>query len=64
MRGLLQIIVEEEMDHLLIGEPVLDEMGFVASQRLDSIRDRLNLRDFSQIGKELFEMGVLPPRTI
>jgi hypothetical protein len=31
MRGVRQIIVEEEMDHPLIGRPVLDEMGFVAS---------------------------------
>jgi hypothetical protein len=27
MRGLRQIIVEEDMDHPLIGRPVLDEMG-------------------------------------
>jgi hypothetical protein len=28
MRGVRQIIVEEDMDHPLIGRPVLDEMGF------------------------------------
>jgi hypothetical protein len=31
MRGVRQIIVEEDMDHLLIGRPVLDEMSIVAS---------------------------------
>jgi hypothetical protein len=31
MRGVHQIVVEEETDHPLIGRPVLDEMGFVAS---------------------------------
>jgi hypothetical protein len=36
MRGVRQIIVEEDMDHPLIGRPVLDEMGFVTSQHLDS----------------------------
>jgi hypothetical protein len=50
MRGVRQIIVEEDMDHPLIGRPVLDEMGFVASQHLDSVRDRLHLHDFSHIG--------------
>jgi hypothetical protein len=39
MRGVRQIIIEEDMDHPLIGRPVLDEMGFVASQHLDSVRD-------------------------
>jgi hypothetical protein len=39
MRGVRQIIVEEDMGHPLIGRPVLDEMGFVASQHLDSVRD-------------------------
>jgi hypothetical protein len=57
MRGVRQIIVEGEMDHPLIGRPVLDEMGFVASQYLDSVRDKFHLYDFSHIGKELFEMG-------
>jgi hypothetical protein len=28
MSGVRQIIVEEDMDHPLIGTPVLDEMGF------------------------------------
>jgi hypothetical protein len=31
MRGVRQIIVEEDMDHPLIGRPVLDETRFVAS---------------------------------
>jgi hypothetical protein len=30
MRGVRQIIVEEDMDHPSIGRPVLDEMSFVA----------------------------------
>jgi hypothetical protein len=34
MRGVRQIIVEEDMDHPLIGRPVLEEMSFVASQHL------------------------------
>jgi hypothetical protein len=60
MRGVRQIIVEEDMDHPLIGRPVLDEMGFVASQRLDSVRDKFHLQDFSHIGEELLEMGKQP----
>jgi hypothetical protein len=52
-----QIIVEEDMDHPLIGRPVLDEMGFVASQHLDSVRDKFYLHDFSHIGEELLDMG-------
>jgi hypothetical protein len=36
MRGVRQIIVEEDMDHPLIERPVLNEMGFVASQHPDS----------------------------
>jgi hypothetical protein len=57
MREVRQIIVEEDTDHPLIGKPVLDEMGFVASQHLDSVRDKLDLHDFSHIGEELLEMG-------
>jgi hypothetical protein len=64
MRGVRQIIVEEEeeedMDHPLIERPVLDEMGFVASQHLDSVRDKFHLHDFSHIGEELLEMGKQP----
>jgi hypothetical protein len=60
MRGVRQIIVEEDMDHPLIGRPVLDEMGFVASQHLDSVWDRLQLRDYCHIGEELLEMGKEP----
>jgi hypothetical protein len=60
MRGVRQIIVDEDMDHPLIGRPVLDEMGFVASQHLDSVRDKLHLHDFSHIGEELLEMGKQP----
>jgi hypothetical protein len=60
MRGVRQIIVEEDMDHSLIGRPVLDEMGFMASQHLDSVRDKFHLHDFSHIGEELLEMGKQP----
>jgi hypothetical protein len=57
MRGVRQIIVEEDMDHPLIGRPVLNEMGFVASQHLDSVRDKFHLHDFSHIDEELLNMG-------
>jgi hypothetical protein len=60
MRGVRQIIVEEQMDHPLIGRPVLDEMGFVASHHLDSVRDEYHLHDFSHIGEELLDMGKQP----
>jgi hypothetical protein len=60
MRGVRQIIVEEDMDHPLIGRPVLDEMCFVASQHLDSVRDKYHLHDFSHIGEELLEMSKQP----
>jgi hypothetical protein len=60
MRGVRQIIVEEDMDHPLIGRPVLDEMDFVASQHLDSVRDKFHLHDFSQFGVKLLEMGKQP----
>jgi hypothetical protein len=49
--GLRQIIVEEEMDHSLIGRPVLDKMDFVASQHLDSGREKFHLHEFSHIGE-------------
>jgi hypothetical protein len=57
MRGVRQIIVEEDMDHPLIGRPVLDEMGFMASQHLDSVRDKFHLHDFSHINEKLLEMS-------
>jgi hypothetical protein len=60
MRGVRQIIVEEDMDHPLIGRPVLDEMGFVASQRLDSARDKFHIYGFSHIGEELLKMVKMP----
>jgi hypothetical protein len=60
MRGVRQIIVEEDMDHSLIGRPVLDEMGFVASQHLDSVRDKFHLHDFSHTGKDLLKTGKKP----
>jgi hypothetical protein len=60
MRGVRQIIVEEDMDHPLIGRPILDEMGFVASQHLDSERDKFHLHDYSHIGEELLDMGKQP----
>jgi hypothetical protein len=56
MREVRQIIVEEDMDHPLIGRPVLDEMGFVASQHLDSVRDKFHLHDSSHIGEEVLDM--------
>jgi hypothetical protein len=59
MRGVRQIIVED-MDHPLIGRPVLDEMGFVASQHLDSARNKFHLHDFSHIDEEVLEMGKQP----
>jgi hypothetical protein len=55
-----QIIVEEGMDHPLIGRPVSDEMGFVASQHLGSVRDKFHLHDFSHIGEELLDMKKQP----
>jgi hypothetical protein len=60
MRGVRQIIVEEDMDHMLIGRPVLDEMGFVASQHLNSMRDKFHLQNFSHNGEELLDMGKQP----
>jgi hypothetical protein len=57
MRGVRQIIVEEDMDHPLIGKPDLDEMDFVASQHLDSVRNKFHLQDFRHIGEEQFKMG-------
>jgi hypothetical protein len=60
VRGVRQIIVEEDMDHLLIGRPDLDEMGFVASQHLDSVRDKFHLHDLSHIGEELLDMQRQP----
>jgi hypothetical protein len=41
----------------LIERPVLDEMGFVESQHLESVRDKFHLHDFSHIGEELLEIG-------
>jgi hypothetical protein len=52
------------MDHPLIGRPFLDEMGFVASQHLDSVRDKFNLHDFSHIGEELLDMAKQPMSTL
>jgi hypothetical protein len=60
MRGVRQIIVEEDMDHPLIGRPVLDEMGFEASQHLESVRDKFHLHDLSHIGEELLDMAKQP----
>jgi hypothetical protein len=48
------------MDHPLIERPVLDEMSFVASQHLDSVRDKFHLHDFSHIIEELLEMCKQP----
>jgi hypothetical protein len=60
IRGLRQIIAEEDIDHSLIGRPVFDEMGIVASQHLDSVRDKFYLHDFSHIGEELLEICKQP----
>jgi hypothetical protein len=57
MRVVRQIIVEEDMDHPLIERPVLDEMSFVASQRLHAVQGKFHLQDFSHIGEELLDMG-------
>jgi hypothetical protein len=57
MRGVRQIIVEENTDRPLIGRPVLDEMGFVASQHLNSVRDKFHLHEFSHIGKKILMVG-------
>jgi hypothetical protein len=60
MRGVRQIIFEEDMDHPLIGRPVLDVIGFVASQHLDSVWDKFHLQHFSHIGEKLLDMGKQP----
>jgi hypothetical protein len=60
MHGVQQIIVEEDMDYPPISKSVLDEMGFVASQHLDTVRDKFHLHDFSHIGEELLKMGKQP----
>jgi hypothetical protein len=60
VRGVRQIIVEEDMDHPFVGRPVLDEMSFVASQHLDSVRDEFHLHDFRHIGEELLDMSKQP----
>jgi hypothetical protein len=60
MREVRQIIVEEDMKHPLIGGVILDEMGFVASQHLESVRDKFHLHDFSHIGEQLLKMGKQP----
>jgi hypothetical protein len=54
MRGVRPIIVKEDMEHPLIGRPVLDEMGFVVGQHLDSVRNKIHLPDLSHIGEELW----------
>jgi hypothetical protein len=51
MRGVRQIIVEEDMDHPLIGRPVLDEMGFVASRHLNSVRDKSHLHELATLAR-------------
>jgi hypothetical protein len=60
MRGMRQIIVKEDMNHPLIGGPVLDEMGFVASKHLDTVRNNFHLQDISHIGETLLEMSKQP----
>jgi hypothetical protein len=60
MRGVRQIIVEEDKEQTLIGRPVLDEMGFVSSQHLDSVREKFHLHDFSHIAEELFDISKQP----
>jgi hypothetical protein len=60
MKGVRLIIVEEEINHPLIERPVLDQMGFVACQHLDSLRDKFHLYDFRHIGEELLEIYKKP----
>jgi hypothetical protein len=48
------------MDQPLIGRPVLDEIGFVASQHLDSIRVKFHPHGFSHISNEPKETGRQP----
>jgi hypothetical protein len=60
MRGLLQVIVEEDMDNHITGCPALDEMGFAADQHLAPVRDSFHLYDFSHVGQELIEIGKKP----
>jgi hypothetical protein len=60
MRGGPQIIVDEDMDLSLIKRPVLDKIGFVASQHLDSVQSRFHLHDFSHIGEKLLNIGKQP----
>jgi hypothetical protein len=48
------------MDHPLIGRPVVDEMGFVESHHLDSVRKKIHLHDFSHIVEELLNMDKQP----
>jgi hypothetical protein len=48
------------MDHPLIGRSVLDKLGFVASQHLDSVRDKIRLHEFSHFGEERLDMGKQP----
>jgi hypothetical protein len=43
MHGLRQIIVEEDMDHPLIGRPALDEKSFVESHHLDTCTNSATL---------------------
>jgi hypothetical protein len=57
MRKVRQIIVEEGMDHPSIGRPVLDELGFVTSQHLDSVRDKFHLQDLSHFGEGAIGYG-------
>jgi hypothetical protein len=60
MCGVRQIIVEVDMDHPLIGRPILDEMGFVATIHLDSVRDKFHLHNFSHIDEELLNLDKQP----
>jgi hypothetical protein len=48
------------MGHLLIGRPVLDDIGIVTVQYLDSVREKFHMHDFSHIGAELLGMGKHP----
>jgi hypothetical protein len=48
------------MDHPLIERPVLDEICFLESQHLDSVRDKFHVHDFSHIGEELLDMAKQP----
>jgi hypothetical protein len=63
MRGVRQIIVKEDIVHPLIGRRILDEMGFVASQHLDSVRDKFTCSTSATLARSywIWESGLWAP---